>query len=99
LLLTPYSLPYSLPSTISQSDAGELSGGVYSLTGGFWFGCLPGDCDADGDTDLDDFVLFAGCLRGPGGGMPNVDRGCFDYDDSGDIDLSDFAEFQDRFEE
>ena len=90
---------YTLAATIGQPDAGELSGGAYSLTGGFWFGYLPGDCDADGDTDLDDFVLFAGCLRGPGGGLAHVDCGCFDYDDSGDIDLLDFAEFQDRFAE
>lgn len=29
---------YSLSSSIGQSDAGSLSGGVYTLNGGFWGG-------------------------------------------------------------
>ena len=29
---------YSLGGTIGQADAGELSGGAYTLAGGFWVG-------------------------------------------------------------
>ena len=84
---------YELSGTISQSDAGEMSGGTYSLTGGFWFGCVPGDCDCDGDVDLHDFTDFEACLLGPGGGL-GAGCGCFDLDGNGDVDLQDFAEFQ-----
>jgi hypothetical protein len=30
--------PYMLSGTIGQPDAGELSGGSYTLGGGFWYG-------------------------------------------------------------
>jgi uncharacterized membrane protein len=30
--------PYILSGTIGQPDAGELGGGTYTLTGGFWTG-------------------------------------------------------------
>jgi hypothetical protein len=46
----------------------------------------PGDCDADGDVDLNDYEAFAACLDGP-----------VDGDD--DADLADFAEFQIAFTE
>jgi hypothetical protein len=54
---------------------------------------LPGDMDEDGDVDLDDFSIFAGCMVGPGIAYPG---GCdsADLDDEGDVDLADFAEFQ-----
>ncbi len=32
---------YSLGGTIGQTDAGAASGGVYSLSGGFWAGISP----------------------------------------------------------
>ena len=85
---------YTLSGTIGQPDAGEMSGGSYNLTGGFWFGQRPGDCDNDGDVDLDDFTEFEACLLGPGGGLSESDCNCFDFDASGDVDLDDFAEFQ-----
>ena len=84
----------ALVSTIGQSDAGEMSGGTFTLTGGFWFGCVPGDCDCDGDVDLHDFADFVTCLEGPGGGLPQPDCACFDLDGNGDVDLNDFAGFQ-----
>jgi hypothetical protein len=87
---------YELSGTVGQPDAGEMSGGTYSLTGGFWFGQAPGDCDYDGDVDLGDFADFAACLLGPGGGL-GPDCTCFDLDDSGDVDLADFAAFQEVF--
>ena len=57
---------------------------------------VPGDCDQDGDVDLDDFASFAACVQGPGGGL-GLGCGCFDFDDSGDVDLADFAAFQTAF--
>ena len=33
--------PYTLTGTIGQPDAGELSGGSYSLIGGFWGAIIP----------------------------------------------------------
>jgi hypothetical protein len=85
---------YALGGTIGQPDAGAMSGGTFVLTGGFWFGRGPGDCDSDGDVDLDDFAEFESCLDGPGAGLSEPDCGCYDFDSSGDIDLDDFAEFQ-----
>ena len=87
---------YELSGTIGQPDAGEMLGGTYALTGGFWFGQVPGDCNYDGNVDLDDFVGFEPCLLGPGGGL-GANCECFDMDDNGDVDLSDFAEFQVAF--
>ena len=90
---------YELSGTIGQPDAGEMAGGTYGLTGGFWFGCVPGDCDCDGDVDLYDFADFQVCLHasGPGGGL-GPGCGCFDFEDDGDIDLHDFARFQVAYE-
>ena len=32
---------YTLASTCGQADAGDLSGGPYTLAGGFWRGAVP----------------------------------------------------------
>ena len=85
---------YELSGTIGQCDAGSIAGGPYAITGGFWFGCVPGDCDCDGDVDLHDFADFEACLEGPGSGLPQPDCACFDLDGNGDVELFDFAEFQ-----
>ncbi len=47
-----------------------------------------GDCDHDGDVDLDDYVLFEAEMTGPGGGVSDVE---FDADDDGDCDMADYA--------
>jgi hypothetical protein len=54
---------------------------------------LPGDCDDDGDADLDDYGILNGCLSGPGGGL-GPGCGCFDFDNDNDNDLADFSSFQ-----
>jgi hypothetical protein len=90
---------YEATCTIGQPDAGEMSGGSYIVTGGFWQGtATPGDCDDDGDVDLDDVVGFdpAACLQGPGGGL-GAGCGCLDIDGDNDVDLKDFAWFQGAF--
>jgi hypothetical protein len=56
---------YSLGGTIGQPDAGVMSGGPYTLQGGFWPGAsapavLRGDMNCDGfvnNFDIDPFVL------------------------------------------
>jgi hypothetical protein len=84
---------FELSGTIGQCDAGTLASGTFVLTGGFWFGLSYGDCDADGDVDLDDYTRFEECLGGPGGGL-GTGCECYDFDASGDVDLFDFAGFQ-----
>ena len=64
-------------------------------------GGLPGDHDADGDVDLDDFGRFEECMAGPGA-IPNpVNVECvglcmsvYDFATDNDVDLADLAVFQ-----
>jgi hypothetical protein len=61
---------------------------------------VTGDLDCDGDADLDDFALFAGCMGGPDSPNPGCEPGHFagaDLDGDGDSDLADFATFQEAF--
>jgi lysophospholipase L1-like esterase len=60
---------------------------------------VPGDMDHDGDTDLDDYAVFAVCMAGaevttpPGGCSPGqFEQADLDQDD--DVDLADFGSFQ-----
>lgn len=87
---------FELGGSIGQPDAGVMSGGTFAVTGGFWFGIVPGDSDHDGDVDLDDFADFEACLLGPDGGLGSG-CGCFDFDASGDVSLKDFAAFEVAF--
>ncbi|MHC4697673.1 MAG: hypothetical protein ACYTFA_13125 [Planctomycetota bacterium] len=70
-----------------------------SFNAGFWYELLPvvGDLDGDYDVDLDDYVLFVDCMKGPVEAYPT--KGCADADfyDDGHVDLRDFAEFKDMF--
>jgi hypothetical protein len=51
--------------------------------------------DLDGDIDLDDYIIFAGCMAGPGSLPPECATA--DLDNDNDCDLDDFAAFQDAF--
>lgn len=69
-----------------------------------WFGFrlakltgIIGDCDGDGDVDLDNYAAFEACLSGPESGL-GTDCDCFDTDRNGDVTLADFAEIQIRFD-
>jgi hypothetical protein len=57
----------------------------------------PGDFDADGDVDLDDFVNWADCETGPNRGPYSPGCEVFDFESDGDVDLQDFAGFQRAF--
>lgn len=87
---------FELSGTIAQADAGLMSGGDFTLTGGFWFPVVPGDCNADGGVNILDFGDFAPCVTGPGGPLP-PECACFDLDDDADVDLLDFGLFQTVF--
>jgi hypothetical protein len=89
---------YGLGGTTGQPDAGVVSGGAFTLTGGFWAGAAtaaaqPGDCDADGDVDLADYADLEACLNGPQAGL-DAGCSCFDFDADGDVDLQNFGDFQ-----
>lgn len=38
---------FELSGTIGSPDAGVMTGGGYGLSGSFWFGLAPTDCDLD----------------------------------------------------
>ena len=94
--------PYELSGTIGQPDAGEMTGGTFTLTGGFWPGisctpaCTCGDIDeSGGPVDLGDFGLFALCYgySAPTGDCTGEYFACSDMDGSGLVDLQDFGLF------
>jgi len=85
---------FELSGTIAQPDAGVMVGGSFELTGGFWFGIEPGDCDDDGAVSCHDFVPLTDCLNGPDARPLMMNCACFDSDNDEDDDLRDFARFQ-----
>jgi hypothetical protein len=43
---------FTLAGTVGQPDAGVMTGGTYTLTGGFWVGAaVPAICTGDGNCD------------------------------------------------
>ncbi len=59
-------------------------------------GPLPGDCDGDGDVDLDDVTSFTACFAGPA--LPPLGGCvCTEPDQDGDFDMADFALLQAHF--
>lgn len=92
--------PFTVTGTIGQHDTGTMTGGGFEISGGFWAASslllLPGDCEHDGDVDLDDYVCFFDCAIGPGQGLlPDCEP--FDLDDDGDVDMADYARFETQF--
>ena len=89
---------FELSGTIGQPDAGEtMMGGAFEMTGGFWFPLAEGDCNDDGGVTLFDHEDFDACLSGPGGGIFSPQCRCFDLNQSGDVELADFSQFQTGF--
>ncbi len=58
---------------------------------------LPGDANSDGVVDQTDYILFAGCMTGPDNGPVGTGCDVFDFDLDDDVDLEDFAVFQEAF--
>lgn len=88
---------FELSGTIGQPDAGPASGmtgGGYTLTGGFWFPQVPDDCNSDGAVNLLDYSGFKACLAGPQGGLVADTCACYDRDGNGQVDVRDFRDFQ-----
>ncbi len=59
-----------------------------------------GDFDQDCDVDADDLAALVSCLDASGPGVPSVQSDCvavFDADGDQDVDLSDFAVFQESY--
>ena len=69
--------------TIGQPDAGVMVGDDFELTGGFWFGLPPTDCNEDGLVSMFDHENFTSCLLGPSGGIGAGPCPCFDVDRDG----------------
>lgn len=87
-----------LSGTIGQHDAGgQMTGGDFELTGGFWFEIAPGDCNVDGGVTLFDYDVFEACMTGPVAGPLSPECACFDLDRSGTVDMLDFGELQEGF--
>ena len=86
-----------LSGTIGQPEAGVLTGGEFTLTGGFWFETPLGDCNDTGCVNLLDYDDFEFCLRGPEGGLIEAWCNCYDFDNDVDVDLTDLARFQQSF--
>jgi hypothetical protein len=59
--------------------------------------CGPMDCTCDGRVDAADWTYFVGCLTGPAGGLNAPGCKAFDAEPDGDVDLADFAQFQQLF--
>ena len=71
-------------------------GGGYRSVAGPRVPMQVGDLDLDGDVDPDDYVVFAACMAGPGGGLMTGCTGA-DFENDGDVDLRDFQTLQGAF--
>ena len=90
-----------LVGAIGQPDAGHMSGGGYSLTGGFWTITAPpsvlrGDCNCDGlvnNFDIDPFVLAISDPNAYGLAYPGCDILSADIDENGLVNNFDIDPF------
>ena len=79
---------YELTGTIGQPDAGMLSGGIFTLKGGFWGG-IPGPCFGDLNNDRKvDLADLAALLADYGCNTGNC---ASDLTGDGNTDLGDLA--------
>lgn len=89
---------FELGGTIGQHDAGptsgEMTGGAFSLVGGFWPGAASSVCTCPGDMNLDgtkngrDIQKFVECVLAPLG-----DCTCADINGAGGVTVADVPFF------
>jgi hypothetical protein len=75
-----------------QGDASRMYNYVRLVRGPF----CPADLDEDGDIDVGDYAILAGCLAGPDVAVTSPCDDA-DLDGDGDVDLADFAEMSETF--
>jgi hypothetical protein len=88
---------FELSGTIAQPDASAHSGGPFTLSGGFWFEIMPGDCTEDGGVTLFDHAQYTDCAAGPEETINDPTCTCVDVDGDSDVDLADYAVTQSFF--
>jgi hypothetical protein len=80
---------FNLGGTVGQPDASHaLTGGTYSLTGGFWFTpCIVhnGDVDANGCIDDADLLAVLFAFGNTGSNLGRVDVNCDQMVDDADL--------------
>jgi hypothetical protein len=81
---------FNLGGTVGQPDASNLlTGGGYSLTGGFWFtpACVAhnGDVDANGCVDDADLLAVLFAFGNTGSNLGRVDVNCDQVVDDADL--------------
>jgi hypothetical protein len=81
---------FDLGGTVGQPDASNaLTGGAFSLTGGFWFApaCIAhnGDVDANGCVDDADLLAVLFAFGNTGSGLGRVDTNCDGVVDDADL--------------
>lgn len=80
---------YSLNASIGQPDAATMSGGSYTLTGGFLPGgptcALAGDLNGDGQVTVLDIQMIAAAWPQATASFP------YDQSGDGDLDIQDVA--------
>ena len=90
-------IAYSYDSGTGRvSVSGNLNVGIDAVTDVRVYYGLRGDGDGDGDIDIDDFEDFPACMTGPGNTAVPACH-VYDFNIDGDVDLGDYATFQDVF--
>ncbi len=91
---------FEFAGTIGRPDPGVLSGGIFTVSGGFWAGsaianpcALPGDLDSDRDVDIVDLATLLGNFGAQNGATPAMG----DSDADGDVDLTDLSALLSHF--
>ena len=79
---------FDLGGTVGQPDASNaLTGGAFSLTGGFWFtpACIATNGDVDGSSCVDDADLLAVLFNFGATGLNPADVNCDSQVDDADL--------------
>ena len=85
-----------LLDSVVVSARSDLDGGTRGFATVETRGLALGDCDGDGDVDLNDYIGFEACLAGPAQPTP-PGCACFDLDEDGPVTLRDFGVLQVNF--